>query len=310
MKSYTEGRTLYGTMTKNTSSDNLSLGDQIANDDYRSICAAMDWPFLERLRTITTVASQQAYDLPYDCDLVRSVSVVVSSKRYTPRLSPSQEHWDSLNLTSYTSDIPEFYYVQSGQVLLWPTPVSAGNTIRITQKTTPIDLSVADYTDGTITTATNGDATITGSGTTFTDNMVGRYMRITYADTANTGDGLWYEIASVTSATELELVREYGGNSIAAGSASYIIGQMPLLPEAFHELPWYKAIGEYWIKEGDSRGARYLEMHGEFPSRHRPASGKIANLIKAYSSPTTDMITDEGYINDEELINPNLTVSL
>ena len=85
MKSYTTGRNLYGTLTKNSASANLTLGDQLANDDYRALCAMHDWPWLEKLRTLTTVASTQSYNLPYDCDQVRSVSVIVSSTRYTPK---------------------------------------------------------------------------------------------------------------------------------------------------------------------------------------------------------------------------------
>jgi hypothetical protein len=61
MKSYTIGRALYGTLTKNTSTANLALGDQIANDDYRALCAMRDWPWLERLRTLSTAAATQAY---------------------------------------------------------------------------------------------------------------------------------------------------------------------------------------------------------------------------------------------------------
>src|ERR1035437_8336068 len=106
MKSYTAGRNLYGILTKNPSSDNLLFGDQIANDDYRAICALKDWPFLERQRTLLTVANTQFGALPYDCDMVREICVVPngSSMKYVPKLSPSQAHWDHLNLTTFKSD--------------------------------------------------------------------------------------------------------------------------------------------------------------------------------------------------------------
>lgn len=307
-KSYTEGRNLYGTLTKNTATANLSLGDQLANDDYRAICAMRDWPFLERLRTLTTVASQANYALPYDCDQVREVAVIVSGTRYTPRQVPNQEFWDDLNQTSYTSDIPEYWYSFAGSLYLWPTPASSGNTINVTQKSRVIDLSVADYTTGSILTATNGSTAIVGSATTFTANMVGRYLRIDYANGANTGDGLWYEIAGYTSATEITLTRAYGGNSITAGSASYTIGQMPLLPEAFHDLPWLWAAGQYWMKEADQRGISMLATHGDIGSAYSASTGRVRLLEQAYSAGSTDMVINDG--GDQDIINPNLTISL
>lgn len=307
-KSYTIGRNLYGTLTKNSSSTNLTLGDQIANDDYRAICAAKDWPFLERLRTLSTIAGQFV-NLPYDCDQVREIAVIVSSKRYTPRMSPDRNHWDKLNQSAITSDIPQWWFTFAGQLGLWPTPITAGNTINVTQKTRVIDLSAADYTTGTIVSVASGGTAVVGSGTAWTAQMVGRYIRITYVDTANTGDGVWYEISAVTDATHLTLTRAYGGTAIAAGSAAYTIGQMPLLPEAYHDLPWIYAAGNYWMKEADDRGDKFMAQHGTFGENGSLPTGRIATLVKNWSSPNTDMVLDDG--RDQDTIeNPNLTISL
>lgn len=313
MKSYTTGRNLAGTWTKNTSTANLQFLDQVANDDYRHLCALKDWPFLERRRSLSTTASTQFTNLPYDCDLVREISVTPtgSTLLYTPRECTSREQWDTLNLSSaYRADIPEWYFVFAGQIGLWPIPNSTGNTIYVAQKTRVIDLSIADYTTGNIATATNGSAAIVGSGTSWTAQMAGRYIRVTYSDTANTGDGLWYEIASVTDTTHLTLVRNYGGTSISAGSAAYTIGQMPLLPEAFHDLPWMWAAGDYWQKEADNDGRAkfYIEQHGMPPVGNQPATGRVKDLITAYSSPTTGMVLDYGI--EKEQPNPNLLISL
>jgi hypothetical protein len=298
MKSYTIGRNLAGVLTKNASTANLSFLDEIANDDYRMICTMRDWPFLERLRTLTTVASAQFYNLPYDCEKVREVSVIVSSNRYTPKLCPDRKFWDNLNLSSFTSDTPEWYFIFNGQVGLWPTPASTGNTINITQKCRVIDLNVADYTTGTIVSVANGGVAVVGSGTSWTERMAGRYIRMTYSNTANTGDGVWYEISGVTDATHLTLVRTYGGTAIAAGSATFNIGQMPLLPESFHALPWYKAAAAYWAKEDEDRAASFEMMHDKM----------LSELKNSWLSPTTDMIIDDG--DDNAIINPNLVISL
>lgn len=310
MKSYTTGRNLAGTWTKNTATAHLTYLDEAANDDYRRVCALKDWPFLTRNRSISTTASTQFTTLPYDCDLVREISVIPtgSTTRYTPTEVATRREWDQLNLRSYTSDIPERFFVFAGQVGLWPTPASTGNTIYVTQKTRVIDLSAADYTTGTITSIANGASAVIGSSTVWTAQMAGRWIRFTYSDTANTGDGMWYEISSVTDATHLTLVRAYGGASIAAGTAAYTIGQMPLLPEAFHDLPWLWAAGTYWQKEDDKRAASYFDQHGSAGEGGRAPTGKVAELIRSYSSESTDMVADDG--EDREIINPNLTVSL
>lgn len=301
MKSYTTGRNLYGSWTKNTASGNLTLGDQVANDAYRHICAMKDWPFLERVRTLLTTASTQAINLPYDCDQVREVSVIPTGQttRYTPKLSPSAEHWDMLNSSTFTSDTPEWYFVRAGQLLLWPTPASSNNTVYVTQKCRVIDLSIADYTTGTIVSIANGGTAVVGSGTSWTAQMVGRYIRFTYSDTANTGDGVWYEISAVGSATSITLVRAYGGTAIAAGSAAYTIGQMPLLPESFHDTPWKAAAADYWSKEADPRGKYFKQLHDE----------DVGQLVRTWSSPTTDMVIDHGD-DDNTIINPNLVISI
>lgn len=300
MRSYTAGRNQYGVWIKNTSTAGLSDGDNVANNLYRHICAMKDWPFLEKQRTVTTTASTQFTTLPYDCDQVREISVIPVSQtiRYTPQLSPSKQHWDELNLVPFTSDIPQWYFIYQGQVGLWPTPASTGNTIYVNQKTRVIDLSIADYTTGSISAVTSGSTTVTGSGTAWTSQMVGRYIQIAYSNTANTGDGIWYEISAVSSATSLTLTRAYGSTTITAGSASYTIGQMPLLPEAFHDTPWKGAASQYWKKEMDERGASFQTDYDR----------DLSDLIRTYSSATTSMVIDSG--DDWDIINPNLTISI
>lgn len=300
MRSYTAGRNQYGVWTKNTSTAGLSDGDNVSNNLYRHICAMKDWPFLEKMRTLSTTASTQFTNLPYDCDQVREIAVIPTGQtiRYTPQLSPSRTHWDELNLVTFTSDIPQWYFVFAGQVGLWPIPASTGNTINVTQKSRVIDLSVADYTTGSVSAVTSGATTVTGSGTSWTAQMVGRYIQIAYSNTANTGDGLWYEISAVASATSLTLTRAYGGTTIAAGSATYTIGQMPLLPEAFHDTPWKGASAQYWKKEMDERGTSFQTDYDR----------DLADLIRTYSSATTSMVIDSG--DDWNIINPNLTVTI
>src|SRR3990167_1232378 len=295
MKSYTQLRTEYGVETKNASAANLTYGDTQMNDFHRRLLAKADWPFLHRLRTATTVASTTFVALPYDVDQVESIFVTVSGTRYTPKPAPSRKFWDELHYTTQTSDTPEYWFVYNGEIGLWPRPATSSNVISLNAKVRAIDLNTADVTNLTITTLANaGTALTTSSGLTV--QMAGFWIRPTFSTTANTGDGHWYEISSVTNATTATLARAYGGTSITAGTAASTIAQMPLLPEAFHDLPEIYGAWRYWLKEKDSRADSFKEL----------LVNGISDLGTAYGINDLSMVVDDGE-GRSRIINPNLT---
>lgn len=102
------------------------------------------------------------------------------------------------------------------------------------KKITPM----SDYSTGTVT-VTNGDATVTGADTTWTSSMVGRYLRV---DNNGIGDSSkWYQIASVTSGTELELSSTW--EEATEGTMDYHISMAPTaFPSEFHEFILYEAL--------------------------------------------------------------------
>lgn len=298
-KTFTNLRNLYGTLTKNTSTSNLSFGDETINDECRHIYAMKDFYFLHRTRTLVTIGGTQFLNLPYDMDQVESLYVTIGNMRYTPKILASREQWDRLNQTAYTSDFPRYAYIFNGQIGLWPTPNTSANVITINGKIRVIDLSIADYVTGNIVSIANGATAVVGSSTVWTERMGGRWIRMTMSDTVNTGDGEWYEISGVTGPTALSLVRSYGGTSIAAGSASYTLGQQPLLPEEFHDTPVYKAAANYWYKESDiERGDSFMKKY----------DADIDVIKKMKTGPMTDLVIDDGA--NATILNPNLTVSL
>ena len=76
MKSFTELRNLYGVDTKNTSSTNLSYGDQIMNDFHRKILAKADWPFLHRPRIMTTYDPDSVFTAVAGTDVCTSTDTI------------------------------------------------------------------------------------------------------------------------------------------------------------------------------------------------------------------------------------------
>lgn len=313
-KTYTQLRSLYGSLTNNSQATNLTFGSGLINDSVRRLIAERDWPFVQKsvqantllqvdfdaqtgnftigltvtggtsgatgvivemydagttgylqLQTVSgtfrdneiitdsstgsaTVngdpSGVQFYDLPNDFDRLISVNMLVGSNLYVPKEAPTREFWDNLNVTTYTSNYPEWYFIFNGQIGFWPTPSSADLTITYSYDQLVRDLSVADYTTGTVA-VTSGSVYVTGSGTTWTIAMIGRWIQITPSDSATaSGDGFWYEVAAVSSTTSLTLTKPYGGATVSGGA--YTLGQVSLLPDAYQDMPVYWACHIYY----------------------------------------------------------------
>lgn len=251
--------------------------------------------------THTMTVQERFQPLPYDMDVVESVAVIVSGITHTPKPLSSKAQWNRLNYSAVTSDIPEYWYTEDGKISFYPRQASAGNRIELTGRIRVPDLNVADYTTGTVDIITNGSTKVTGSGTSWTTPMVGRWIRVTHSNTAaSSGDGEWYRITAVESSTILYIDRPYGGRSLTTGAgAAFTIGQMPLLPEAFHDLPEIYGAYAYWSKEKDAERVTFFKGL---------LNEGVADLFAAYSMGDLSLVLDDGM--EREPINPNLTISL
>lgn len=259
MFTYTSFRTNYGQIVGDSETAVLNLGSLWANEAQRNMIGSFDWLFLYKTVELETVAAQQAYDLPNDYGKLVIVYVTVGSTNYRPNLVASTQDWIDLNYSqTFQSDYPEYFRIINNTIEFWPVPSTSALPISVTYKRKVVDFSEADYTTGTISAATTDSATITGSGTTWTANMEGRMIQIDYPS----GDGQWYTIEDVGSTTSITLSRPYQGATFAAGSASYIIGDTPVIPEDFQMGMMDYAVAQYHLKQGD-RG-RYQEYMNNF----------------------------------------------
>ena len=297
MLSYTSLRNLFGKYTNNTTSSNLTDGDQYINDAIRQICASNSWDFIEKTSTATTTASTQSYKLPFDYDKLISVTVTIGTTQYIAREVADKITWDYLNQnTQITSNIPSYYFILGEQLLFWPIPSSSSNTITYTYLKRVKDLSNADLTAQTVS-VTSGSTTVTGSGTSWRRGIIGSWIKIapnTSSDTTS-GDGEWYEISAVASTTSLTLVKAYNGSTVTSGTA--IIGQMPVLPDSYHKMPVYRAAVEYWIANDNDKKAKYYQ--DLFDSM-------MTQLEADHLSKTTDDTLND--IEDAASKNPNLYI--
>lgn len=288
MLSYTGRRNLFGTLTQNTTSANLTVGDTLINASEKRILGLNQWPFLQVSDTKATTATTQFYQIPRKIGKLETLTITVNSVVYSPKQVSSEADWQRIVQTAQSGDIPQYFYQRGGQVGIFPTPATSSNTITFYGRTIPKDLSVADYTTGTITSIAAGATTVTGSGSTWTDGMVGRFIKIADGSAANLGDGQWYEIASRTSNTVIELVKPYAGTSISAGSATYTIGQMSPLPETYHELPVYDAVKTYFASIEPDYGKfqlydrMYKDIYQSFLNDYSIHAGETLGLRAEY----------------------------
>ncbi len=287
MLTYTQLLERYKIMTKDKSSENVTSGSLAINSAIRKRLGEKDWIFLEKSRTATTVASQQAYTLPADYAQMRTVTVTEGTTVWPLVEAPSREFWDSLNLVTFESNIAQYYYIIGNQILLYPTPSENGNTITYNYKKKVGQNTVTDYTTGTLS-ITSGLTAITGSGTTFTSAMIGRSLQTT--------DGLWYEIDAYASATSIDLLQTYLGATVSGGT--YTIGLLSPIPDAYEEMPVYDACTDYFVTQGNfEKASAYREMADELAKKMRIEQG---------SKSTSPRIRSGG----SDVVNPNLFVTL
>lgn len=276
----------------NSLADNISWGMEVVNDSIRYLVSK--YYFNERSYTTTTTANTQFYNLPPQVKKLINLTVNIGGVLWSPKECPTRAAWDALNVVSFTQDFPSYFFVYNGQVGVYPTPASSGNMITMNYKTRVKDLSQADYTTGTIA-ITNGSTTATGTTTSFANYMAeGGWIRLNHSstNTAN-GDFKWYEINSITSATALELKAPYEGATVTG--ASYVLGEVSLLPEDYQDLPLYRM------------GMIYYTTRFPDPARSKQYSdlwnAGLNMLDEEFGSKTTSVVLPDVSV---QIINPNL----
>ncbi len=206
-----------------------------------------------------------AYPIPANVSKIKNDTITVGQLQYTPAPVQSIQDWTLLTALPYTSDIPNYFFIYQGQVNFWPIPSTSGNLITFNHKRRVADLSYADYTTGTISTASVGSNIIVGTGTTWTafpQNVDLSYTNLMIRIDPPDGDGLWYPIQRFTDTTHLTLNLPLV-NLNELSSATYTIGQFPLLQEDFHDMLAHGALMVYFssIKDDDSQYKKFKELY-------------------------------------------------
>ena len=223
-------------------------------------------------QTAATVADQQFYHNPPGIVDIEAMNIDIGDMNIPLQVVNSQEVWDNLNYVSISS-YPTHFFPRRDDFGLWPVPDDE-YTINFASHYRDRNLSNADITTTTVTVA-NNDATVTHVGTSFTALMVGRWFKVDQ-------DGQWYRIASFTSTSVIELESVFEGSS--GGGLSYVIAEVPELPDETHILLSYGVTADYFrgprkdMKTANQWEAMYI--NGLDKAKKRYASRSNKRLIK------------------------------
>jgi len=242
MKTFNQVVSDFQSITKDSSTATLALAKQWVNDCVHQILSMSDWNFNKDSKSFSSVAQQQDYDPPYNALKIDYVNVYFGNVWYVPQEVRSGDLWRQINNVVVYSDIPTQWYVsnRTRKISLFPISNSANQTIKIGFTKKVRDLSVADYTTGTVSTTANSTA-IVGAGTTFTQRMIGSKIKITSASTV-IGD-MWFEINTYTDALHITVKESI---PVAVAGASFTISEPIPFMEGFEDISLFFALEKYY----------------------------------------------------------------
>ena len=283
MLTWDDSQAVFQRLSSDSSSASLTAYKRDANLGYKLLLASLGRPVTEKTKTAVTVASQQYYQCTSDVLFIKSVKVTIGSIDYPLQPIESQEEWDYLNNNSTkTGAIPSHFFIRprfglgGTEIGIYPIPSTAGYTITLISEVSDKDLARDKYTMGSVT-VTEASVAVAGDGTTFTLPMEGRYFQVT----SETGDAMWYRIASYTSGVAISLENVYEGET--AGTQDYQICEAFNLPEEMQILPVYYALGFFFgVKGNIKQEAKYVGLFGAGlrEGRLRYASKGRDNIIR------------------------------
>jgi hypothetical protein len=243
------------------------------NVTFRQGSTAITWqPPLTSACTTTTIATVgvQAYPIPANVSKIKNATITVGQLVFTPAPIRTIQEWTMMNALPYTSTIPNYYFIYQNQVMFWPIPSSSGQVISFNYKARVPEMTFADYSTGTLSSIGVGDNQITGTATAWNSSggfplntdlsMFNLALRIT----PPSGDGIWYPIIRFTSDTDVLLASPIQ-NAPSATASAYVIGQLPLLQEDFHDALVYGALCTYYssIVSNDAAFKKYSSLYAE-----------------------------------------------
>lgn len=245
------------------------------NTGCTKLMAGLHRSYLRANRFTGLVANQQYYQYPQDCRELRQFMTHIGGIERDLDEITDEKYWNLMNQTVVTG-LPYAFFVKGfKEVGLYPVPADTtnnGGELVFTRR--HLTMTQDDYTDGTV--SVTGVQTVTGSGTVWTQGMVGRAFEVTDGSDAN-----WYRIASVESNTSLTLENVTQG--INGSGLSYRIGECAFLPDEYLETPVDYALSRFFLGRDQGKQAQFLKLYTDaFEEMRSEYSGKSSsNVIDA-----------------------------
>lgn len=288
-KSFNEIHVEIADITGEDSSAYLTRFKRWINDTFDLVSVKSSQKILETFSDITTATSTSIYDLPQNFGKLLSATIINSGGDVvaSPQVVEDSIFWDKLQrLNTGTSDFTQYVY-QIGQDLhVYPTFGSSGDTIRLRHREVAIHMTEDDYTTGTISAATNANATVTGASTLWTSQNPVRNHWIKFTVGSGEGDNRWYKVSAFASDTSITLESPYLGTTFTGASLSYILAQIPQLAASYHNLLVYRPLALYYDHiENISQAERYWRRYdgGNEAGLSKEVGGMLRDLIDTES---------------------------
>jgi len=292
MWTFQDQYTNFQDMAQDTGSDSLTIGKRNINLGQKLLETEIGYPPQEDTRTFTTTTSD-VYNSPENFIRLIELYVTVGTTRYLAEQVFDEVTWQTMKrrTTGSTSNYMTHVFVRQNTFEVFPTPSSAGNTMTMLYEALSKDMVNSDYTTGTITTLASLGTAVTGSGTTWTSAMIGRYFKVN-------SDGQWYKITARGSNTGITIANPYQGQAISAGSETYVIGEMPRTPAGTHIIPVYFALWKHFegLRRDPVMGKYYKNLFDEGVAWAKETYGN------RYS---TQVIPNMRNLRKRSLLNPN-----
>jgi len=248
---------------------------------------------------VSATVSQQYYYNPPNLREIESIVIRIGSYDYNLKPVDSQMEWDNLNAEPQAdSAFPSRYFRRINDYGIWPFDFQDKGiiTINYTQRASP--LYFEDYSTGTVV-ATGNSKTLTVTTGVTTTWKAGFWFTLT--DSSGEPRGTWYKIGSISSSSVV-LLETFFEEATDSG-ATYLVGQVPEIPEEGHSLFAIGAISDFYaLKQKDTETATRFDnkfWSGNFNVTPLQAKkdkdyGGLLALIDAYENRDSGIIVDRG----------------
>ena len=297
---WTEKKAKFQRLARDNTSGTLVQGEQDMNTGYHMFNAKFGRYYSRKQQFTDVVTGQSIYQTPIDSIRILGMTVKTGTgNTYSPPIKEIRSEYEwrlTKTQPNYSSSWITYYYVLGNdEIEVWPVPSQdISNGIRFYYQPQDHDLSIDDIVSSALVpaqtcTMTNGQVTVTSTGSTFTSQMAGLWFQL-----AGVTDLSWYEIVDVPTSSTLTLKSPFVG--ISGSGFSFRLGQLSILPNEYQDVDIHYALGLFFMGKGNTARGQY---HLGTPDKPGLFYSMINDAIEAYSLSTEgNVISDsDNYIS-------------